>query len=325
MKKSLDAVIERLRKAQRVLVIGHIKPDGDAISSVVTLVLILRKLGKVAEGCIAGEIPWFYKDLADVSMIKDVDDLRNYEFDTAVTVDSSELSRIGDAVQLLKGEQPDITIDHHQTNVGFGEIDFYDSAYAAAAVIIYEIGKQLVEYDAQLAEINLLGIATDTGFFKYSNTDYKVFSYAAELVKAGARIQRISSAVLEHRTMNEVKLLSEMFDKLRIEEDGRLAWSYVSTEMLRHTGCNEDDAGGLVGEIRSMNGVEIAILFIEWPEGDVHISFRSKNYADVSVIALEFGGGGHVRAAGCSCKDVDLEEMMNKVIASARKALRHPK
>ncbi len=325
MKKSLDAVIERLRKAQRVLVIGHIKPDGDAISSVVTLVLILRKLGKVAEGCIAGEIPWFYKDLADVSMIKDVDDLRNYEFDTAVTVDSSELSRIGDAVQLLKGEQPDITIDHHQTNVGFGEIDFYDSAYAAAAVIIYEIGKQLVEYDAQLAEINLLGIATDTGFFKYSNTDYKTFSYAAELVKAGASIQRISSAVLEHRTMNEVKLLSEMFDKLRIEEDGKLAWSYVSTEMLRHTGCNEDDAGGLVGEIRSMNSVEIAILFIEWPEGDVHISFRSKNYADVSVIALEFGGGGHVRAAGCSCKDVDLEEMMNKVIASARKALRHPK
>jgi phosphoesterase RecJ-like protein len=325
MKKSLDAVIERLRKAQRVLVIGHIKPDGDAISSVVTLVLILRKLGKVAEGCIAGEIPWFYKDLADVSMIKDVDDLRNYEFDTAVTVDSSELSRIGDAVQLLKGEQPDITLDHHQTNVGFGEIDFYDSAYAAAAVIIYEIGKQLVEYDAQLAEINLLGIATDTGFFKYSNTDYKVFSYAAELVKLGASIQRISSAVLEHRTMNEVKLLSEMFDKLKIEEDGKLAWSYVSMEMLRHTGCTEDDAGGLVGEIRSMHSVEIAILFIEWPEGDVHISFRSKNYADVSKIALEFGGGGHVRAAGCSCKDVDLEEMINKVIASARKALGHAK
>jgi len=76
-----------------------------------------------------------------------------------------------------------------------------------------------------------------------------------------------------------------------------------------------------VGEIRSMYGVEIAILFIEWPEGDVHISFRSKNYADVSKIAMEFGGGGHVRAAGCSCKDVDLEETINKVIGRARKAL----
>ncbi|MEA3238374.1 MAG: DHH family phosphoesterase [Candidatus Bipolaricaulota bacterium] len=325
MKKNLDAVIKRLREAKRVLVIGHIKPDGDDISSVVTLVLILRKLGKIAEGCIAGEIPWFYKDLADVSLIKDVDDLRDFQFDTSVTVDASELSRIGDAVQLLKGEQPDITLDHHQTNVGFGEMDFYDSSYAATAVIVYEIGKELVEYDAQLAEINLLGIATDTGFFKYSNTDYKVFSYAAELVKLGASIQRISSAVLEHRTLNEVKLLSEMFDKLRIEEDGKLAWSYVSAEMLRHTGCTEDDAGGLVGEIRSMYSVEIAILFIEWPEEDVHISFRSKNYTDVSKIALEFGGGGHARAAGCSCKDVDLEEMMNKVIASARRALRHPK
>ena len=322
MKKGLDAVIERLKAAQRVLVIGHIKPDGDDISSVVTLVLILRRLGKVAEGCIAGTIPWFYKDLADVSLIKGVHDLRDFQFDTAVIVDASELSRIGDAVELLNGRQPDITIDHHQTNVGFGEIDFYDSAYAAAAVIIYEIGKELVDYDAQLAEINLLGIATDTGFFKYSNTDYKVFSYAAELVKHGASIQRISSAFLEHRTLNEVKLLYEMFDKLRIEEDGKLAWSYVSAEMLRHTGCTEDDAGGLVGEIRAMYGVEIAVLFIEWPEGDVHISFRSKNYADVSVVALEFGGGGHVRAAGCSCKDVDLEEMINKVITRARKALK---
>jgi len=325
MKKDLDAVVERLKAAKRVLVIGHIKPDGDDISSVVTLVLILRKLGKVAEGCIAGEIPWFYKDLADVPLIKNVDDLRDFEYDTSVTVDASELSRIGDAVELLKGKKPDVTIDHHQTNVGFGEIDFYDSAYAAAAVIIYEIGKQLVDYDARLAEINLLGIATDTGFFKYSNTDYKVFSYAAELVKAGASIQRISAAVLEHRTLNEVKLLSEMFDKLHIEEDGKLAWSYVSTEMLRHTGCTEDDAGGLVGEIRSMYGVEIAILFIEWPEGDVHISFRSKNYADVSKVALEFGGGGHVRAAGCSCKGVDLEEMINKVVARTRQALKPDK
>jgi phosphoesterase RecJ-like protein len=321
MKKRLDVVIERLRGAKRVLVIGHIKPDGDDISSVVTLVLILRRMGKTAEGCIAGDIPWFYKDLRDVSLIKSVDDLRDYQYDTAVTVDASELSRIGDAAELLKGRKPDITLDHHQTNVGFGAIDFYDSAYAATAVIIYEIGKELVEYDAQLAEINLLGIATDTGFFKYSNTDYKVFSYAAELVKVGASIQRISSAVLEHRTMNEVKLLSEMFAELRIEEEGRLAWSYISVEMLRRTGCRDDNAGGLVGEIRSMYGVEIAVLFIEWPGKEVHVSLRSKNYADVSKIAVQFGGGGHVRAAGCSCNDVDLEDIMKRVIDSARKAL----
>ena len=321
MKKRLDEVIERLRGAKRVLVIGHIKPDGDAISSVVTLVLILRRMSKIAEGCIAGEIPWFYKDLAGVSLIKNVDELRDYQFDTAVTVDASELSRIGDAVKLLKEKRPEITLDHHQTNVGFGEIDFYDSAYAATAVIVYEIGKDLVEYDAQLAEINLLGIATDTGFFRYSNTDYKVFSYAAELVKAGASIQRISSAALEHRTMNEVKLLSEMLAKLRIEEEGRLAWSYVSVEMLQRTGCSGDDAGGLVGEIRSIYGVEIAVLFIEWPEREVHISLRSKDYADVSRVAVQFGGGGHVRAAGCSCSNVDLEDIMKRVIDSARRAL----
>ncbi len=321
MFKPLTDVITRLKQASRVLVIGHIKPDGDDISSVASLVLIMRKLGKTAEGCIADDIPWFYMEIPGVSVIKNVDTLRNYRFDTAVTVDASDLSRIGNAVDLLGGRRPDITIDHHKTNTGFGDIDFCDPAYAAAAMIIYEIGRELVEYDPALAEVNLLGIATDTGFFKYGNTDHKVFSYAAELTKLGANIQRISSAVTEHTTLNEIKLLVEMFNTLTLDADGKLAWAYISAEMLTRTNCTEQDTEGLVGEIRSIYGVEIAILFIEWPKNHVHISFRSKNYADVSEIALKFGGGGHARAAGCSCKNVDLQSIIPKVVAAANQAL----
>jgi bifunctional oligoribonuclease and PAP phosphatase NrnA len=325
MKLDLNAVIDRLRKANRLLVIGHIKPDGDDISSVVSLVIIMRKLGKEAKGCIAGEIPWLYKQLDNVDLINDVRQLQDYEYDTSVTVDCSELSRIGDAVSLLKGNKPDINLDHHQTNCGFGKIDFYDSTYAATAEIIYEIGKQLVDYDASLAEINLLGIATDTGFFKYSNVDHKVFSYAAELVKAGANVQRIASSVLEHRTLEQINLLCQTFENLEIQEDGKIAWSYVSAEMLLAAGCTDDDADNLVEEIRSLHGVEIAVLFIEWPERDVHISFRSKNYADVSAVAMSFGGGGHARAAGCSCRNADLERTIQRVIKRSKEALKNDK
>lgn len=323
MKSTLAEVTDRLRRAQRVLVIGHIKPDGDDISSVASLVLILRKMGKAAEGCIADQIPWFYQDLHGVSVIKTVEELKDYRYDTVVTVDASELSRIGDAIKLLNGNPPDIILDHHKTNPGFGQLDFCDPEYAATAIIVYEIGKDLVEYDPELAETTLLGIATDTGFFKYGNTDYKVLSYAAELIRAGADIQRIASAVLEHRTLNEIKLMTEMFDTLQVAEDGKLAWAYISTEMLTRNGCTEEETEGLVGEIRAIHGVEIAILFIEWPKHHVHISFRSKSYADVSEIALGFGGGGHARAAGCSCKNVDLEPLMEKVVAKARKILRN--
>jgi len=323
MGATLDAVIERLKKATKVLVIGHIKPDGDDISSVASLVLILRKMGKIAEGCIADSIPWFYQELHGVSVIKQAAELTDYSYDTAVTVDASELSRIGEAVKLLNGNPPDITLDHHKTNVGFGRLDFCDPSYAATAMIVYEIGKRLTEYDPELAEATLLGIATDTGFFKYATTDYKVFTYAAELVKAGADIQRIASAVLEHRTVNELRLMSEMLDTLRIEEDGKLAWAYVSADMLTRNGCTEEDTEGLVGEIRAIHGVEMAVLFIEWPANHVHISFRSKNYADVSEIALAFGGGGHARASGCSCKNVRLEDIAEKVIAKAKETLKN--
>lgn len=323
MLKTLDEVVERLKSAERLLIIGHFKPDGDDISSVATLTMIMRKLGKTAEGCIADEIPWYFKALPGVSVIKGLEELRDYEYDTSVTVDASEISRIGDGAQLLKGEKPSVTLDHHNTNVGFGEVDFYDSSYAATAEIVYEIAKKLdIEYDRELAQTNLIGIATDTGFFKYSNTSPRVFKYVADLTEKGANIQPIASAVLEHTTPNELKLFSEMLSTIKTENDGKIAWAYVSDEMLERNGCTDENTGGFVGQLRAIYGVEVAILFTEYPKNQVNISFRSKSYVDVSEIAISFGGGGHVRASGCSCKDVDLERTIDSVIEKTREVFR---
>ncbi len=317
----LDQVIERLRTGQRFLVIGHIRPDGDDVSSVAALVVILRKMGKTAEGCIADPLPNFFERLSGNGAIKGVDELRDYAYDTSITVDSSDLARIGDAVDLLKDDMPDITLDHHKSNVGFGKINFCDSAYAATAMIVYEIGKQLVELDSALAETLLLGIATDTGFFRYASADERVFAYAAELVRTGANIGRITQAILEHRTLNEIHLHTAMFKTLKILANGRLAAAYVTAEMMKETGCTDDDTAGLVGQLRAIGGVEVAIMFIESSQGTVHISFRSKNIIDVSEIALKFGGGGHARAAGCSILDAKLDELMSNVIVEAAAAI----
>ncbi len=317
----LGAVLDRIREGRRFLVIGHIKPDGDDVSSVASLVSILRKAGKEAEGCIADGIPWFFQRIAGVGLIKGVGELRGYGFDTSITVDASDLSRIGRAIELLDGGIPDITLDHHKTNRGFGKIDFCDPSYAAAALIVYEIGKALIDYDQELAETTLLGIATDTGFFKYANTDERVFSSAAELVRAGASVQRIASAVLEHRTVNEINLLVDMFETLEISAGGRLATAYISAEMLERNGCTEDDTSGMVGEIRAIDGVEVAILFVECPKRNVHVSLRSKERVDVSEIAIDFGGGGHARAAGCGFTGSDLGSVRKKVIAAAERAI----
>jgi bifunctional oligoribonuclease and PAP phosphatase NrnA len=319
----LDRVIESLRTGQRFLVIGHIRPDGDDVSSVASLVMILRRMGKTAEGCIADPLPNFFERLSGDGTIKGVDELRDYVYDTSITVDSSDLARIGDAVELLENGMPDITLDHHKSNVGFGTMNFCDSAYAATAMIVYEIGKQLVEFDSALAETLLLGIATDTGFFRYTSADERVFAYAAALVRTGANIGRITQAILEHRTLDEIHLHTAMFKTLEISADGRLAAAYVTDEMMAATGCTDDDTAGLVGQLRAIGGVEVAIMFIESSQGTIHVSLRSKNVVDVSEIAIKFGGGGHARAAGCSVSDSKLDELMNDVIVEAEEAIKN--
>ncbi len=318
---TLDQVIERIREGQRFLVIGHIRPDGDDISSVASLVMVLRKAGKTAEGCIADSRSPFLERLDRACIIKDVGALRDYAYDTAITVDASELTRVGAAAELLEGRGPDITLDHHKSNLGFGKINVCDPAYAATAMIVYEIGEQLVDFDPELSEMLLLGIATDTGFFRYASVDERVFSYAARLVRKGANIGRIAEAVLEHRTLNEIRLTTAMLDTLKLSADGRLATAYVTAEMIEGAGCTDDDTSSLIGEIRSIADVEVAIMFIESSEGSVHVSLRSKQAVDVSEIALQFNGGGHARAAGCSCTDVELEELMKAVIAVTERSL----
>lgn len=317
MRANLDQVIERLKAARKALVVGHVRPDGDAIGSVAALTFILRKLGVEAEGCIPDPVPWFYREIAGTRVLKGVEELRGREFDTFIVLDSSDVSRIGPAADLLGGKEPDVVIDHHATNTGFGALNLCDPSYAAVALIVHEIGKRLVEYDREIAELLLLGLATDTGFFKYASVNAQVFEAAAELTRHGARIQPIASAVLEHRTPKALRLLVEMLETIRIEAEGKLAYAYVSADMLRRTGCSEEDTEGFVGELRAIHGVEVAILFSEWPQGDVHVSLRSKSYADVSRVAMAFGGGGHPRAAGCTLKVGRLEEAIPPVVAAA--------
>jgi len=318
---SLDQIVDRIRTGERFLVIGHVGPDGDDVSCVASLVMILRKAGKVVEGCIADRIPDFFHRIAGEELIQGVDDLRTFGFDTAITVDSSGLDRIGEAVDLLEGGIPDITIDHHATNTGFGKLNFCDPSYAAAAMIVQEIGEHLVELDSTLAEMLLLGIATDTGFFRFTSVDERVFDCAATLVRSGANIGRIAEAVLEHRTLSELSLRKDMLETLALSDDGRLATAYVTADMIERNGCSDEDTYGLVGELRAIGGVEVAIVFAESPRGTVDVSLRSKNRVDVSKIAVRFGGGGHVPAAGFSRSGVDIDKLKSEVIAHATQAI----
>lgn len=313
------SVISQLISEDNILVLGHVMPDGDDISSVASLAEGLRRLGKKVRAAIDDQIPWYYKLFFAVDSIESFEQLQDFHPDLIVVVDCSSPDRVGRFQNLLKNSKT-IVIDHHETNLMFGDLNFVDVTSASTAQIVYNMNKAMgVVYDPELATTNYLGLATDTGFFKYSNTDANVLKIAAELVELGAKPYFVASVILENKTPQQFKLLAKMIEHMKIE--GELVYSWLSYEDYLSLGCNEDDSSGFVSELRSMKDIEVAILFTEFPKGEIHVSFRSKQWLNVSKIASALGGGGHARAAGCSYKNVELEKVIDEVLSLTREAM----
>jgi len=313
------SVISELMSKDNILVLGHVMPDGDDISSVASLAEGLRRLGKRVRAAIDDQIAWYYKLFFAVDSIESFDQLQDFHPDLIVVVDCSSPDRVGRFQKLLKSSEL-IVVDHHETNLMFGDLNLVDLTSASTAQIVYNMNKAMgVTYDAELATTNYLGLATDTGFFKYSNTDANVLKIASELVEFGAKPYFVASVILENKTFQQFKLLAKMIEHMKIE--GELVYSWLSYEDYLSLGCTENDSSGFVSELRSMKDIEVAILFTEFPKGEVHVSFRSKQWLNVSKIASALGGGGHARAAGCSYKNVELVNVMDEVLRLTREAL----
>ncbi len=312
--ETLGKISEILKDKDDIIVIGHVRPDGDCVSASLGLAVGLRELGKNAVAVLSDPVPRIYKWLPHLDLILKPEEL-NFEPQQIVVVDVSELSRIGRAVELIKDKNEVITIDHHATGIPAGEIFWKDPEYPAAAEMVYDLLKFMeVPFDKELSQIVLTGISTDTGFFKYSNVNEKLFDDVGELVRNGAKVDIISRNVTENNKLSTIKLLVETLQKMKIELDGKLVWSYVTQDDLKKYSCDYEETAGIIGFLRTLDTAETAILFIEDEENQVNISFRSKLFINVNEIALHFGGGGHPRAAGCSIKNSDISSVIKEVI-----------
>ncbi len=318
MNRDFLSIVGELNLAKKVLVVGHIMPDGDDISSVLSATLGLQKLGKEVLASIDWRIPWYFYEFDETNIIKGYDEVINsgFEPDFMLIVDASSPDRIGRFQEFL-GKVRTAVVDHHGTNTLFGTLNWVDTRFGSTAQMVLRINTELgVPYDERLATINLMGIATDTGFFRYSNADEIVFSDATKLVSMGGKAYLVSR-IFENKRIEQFKLLSTMVEHIRTEIDGQIVYSYLSKEDYESNNCTEDDSGGFVGELRSIQGVELAIFFSEYEKNDVHISFRSKDWFDCSKLAVVLGGGGHPRAAGCTLKG-ELSVIVEQVIREAK-------
>ena len=303
-----------LRENQRFAVMSHVRPDGDALGSQLALALSLKQLGKDVRVWNEDGMIEKYSFVARSELITKPPAAPE-DVDVAVALDTAIQNRLGIAFQAVRSAKLWINIDHHPSNPGYGDLVYIDPTAPATGQILFELIKdQQLPLDSEIAENLYVAISTDTGSFQYPNTTARTFEIAAELVRAGADVGRLSRELYENYPRRRIELLRELLRTIRFEGDGRIASFSLSSKTAKDLGVLPEDNEGLIDHLRAIQGVIVAVFFEELADGKVRVSMRSKDEAvDVCAICQKFGGGGHTLAAGARVKGT-LEEVEKKVL-----------
>ena len=313
MKITLEAAAEKLLAAQKLLITAHVNPDGDAIGSALALAAFLRGRGKEATVMIDDRLPKNLSFLPGYDKIVRPEESRKSDAELLVILDTS-FDRIGEVEKAAAG-MPVLNLDHHISNDG--KADFlYNDNRAATAEIVFEIVDRFGgEFTPEIAIPLYTGLATDTGFFKFSNTRPETLRAAARLLEAGVRPEQVSEA-LEEKPEALVRGQAAALQTMELSYGGRVAGLYLDKELATSLESTE----GFIDFVRVIEGVDIAVLVKCMDENFCRVSVRSKGI-DVSKVAMKFGGGGHIRAAGFSVKK-PLAEAKKDVLEALGEALK---
>ena len=280
----------------------HINPDGDAIGSELSLYLFLRKLGKSVKMFNTDMVPTNYRFLPFWDSIESAHSVGTYRPEVLIVLDASTLERIGKHLsKILYPMHSLINIDHHATAEAFGDVNLIIPTASSTSEIVYKLIKcYQTPIDEACALCLYTGLMFDTGCFRYSNTTAETHQIAAELIEIGGfSPDEVYRNVYEQVPVAKMHLLSQVLSTLQITDDGRIASVYATQAMFRKTGTTADAVEGIVNQIQAIAGVEVALCASEMTDRSTKVSLRSQGCVDVSQLAAEFEGGGHVRAAGC--------------------------
>lgn len=302
-----DAVVDRLRGAQRVLVVSHENPDADTLGAALGVVHLVETLGGTADPVCADPVPALYSFMPGVERVRtDPDPDATYEL--AVIVDCGSLDRIGaigarhaDLFERL----PRLIIDHHASNDAAGETDWIEPHSAATcemvALLAARLGTAAGAADGALATNLMAGIVMDTATFAHPNATPRTLAVSAWLVEGGAPLSDISRRLYRSKPEAQLKLFGRILARLESADDGRIIWSSVTDADYAETGAERAHSEGLIDLLSQSETAEVAILFKEAGPRETRVSVRTRpGGVDATVLTGRFGGGGHARAAGAT-------------------------
>ncbi len=318
-------LVEWMRYKDDFLLMTHIRPDADGLGSQMALADALGRIGKKARVVIASPLPPRYEFLDPqrkiiVNFEPPGDEFRNCG--GIVVMDTGTWNQLGDFGPWMKASKlPKVVIDHHRTQDDLGATRFVDTSAEATGRMAYEIIRALGAPISPAAANHLfMALALDTGWFRHPNTTAESFELAEELVRLGANPPPLFEQLFECAPVARLRLVGVALERLQTRANGLIGTTEVYLKDYAETGAVPGDTEDLINYPRSIDGVEVAVIFIEQPEGGTKISFRARSKVDVSKIAEKFNGGGHRLASGAR-SDLDLPAAKELVLREIEAAL----
>ena len=299
----MEEIKRQVLAAERILIVGHQKPDGDCLGALSALGLFLKRQNKdyvlfcrdaVPDGL--DHLPLMHEVVSDVKIFSE-------QFDLFIVVDSGDLKYAGVAEYLPKIESKMIVIDHHISNVGYGDLNLIMSDRSSTCEVLYELfGAWRVMFDKEIATALLNGMIYDTGVFSNAATGLETLKAAAQLLNFGARHYKIKSSFLRDKTLGLLKLWGKAFERLNYNEHYSIAFTALLPEDFIECGVDATESSqGLSNFFNDLTGVKAVLVLTDSGKGVVKGSLRTtRDDIDVSALAGIFGGGGHRKASGFS-------------------------
>jgi phosphoesterase RecJ-like protein len=311
---TLDQIGAVLREKQRFVIVSHLRPDGDALGCQLALGLSLRAAGKDVtlwnEDGMLDKLRFLPGSELVTRPPTDAED-----FEVLVALDTAAYARLGTPLQSIQHVDLTLNLDHHVSNIGYGDLAYIDATSPATGQILYELfASQQMPLTQEIATNLFAAISTDTGSFQYPQTSARTYEIGAELIRAGVNVGDLSRELYESYPLRRLELLRALLNSLKLTAGGRAASFALSLDTAGALGAMVEDNEGLIDHLRAIDTVVVAAFFEELPEGLVRISLRSKSAAmDVSAICARYGGGGHRLAAGARIRGT-LAEVETRVL-----------
>lgn len=307
-----------IEKADSIIIFSHVNPDGDTLGSNLALNLMIEKyFNKKVDSVHIGTLPDLYQYLPEYSRFKNIETIDfNKQYDLAIAVDVASKDRIVMGAQIYDKAKYKVNIDHHVTNIGYGDLNIVEGNAACVGMILYKIFEEWnYEITLDIAKCLYTSLMTDTGCFKYDNTTPETFILASKLVKLGVSPSKEYRACYETKPQSMVQFQAYVVSNALFYNQGKIAFSKITRSDMSKFNASDDYTEGIVEVLRTSKNVEVAAILKETKEGFTKVSLRSKNI-DLTPIVLDFGGGGHKFSSGCTIKKpiaIAFEKLLARV------------